>query len=125
MVRPPSPGDHQGRSVRLRWDTTPVDVFFDTTSFHGEVAQRVRKERFGGSWVPFLACRDLAVFKAFFNRTQDWADLENMVVSRSFDVEVAADTLAYYVGADDPRVHRLRRLPATSSVDPGSWPSFG
>ena len=96
--------------ARLRWDETPIDVFFNTTSFHDEVAQRVRRESFGGSWIPFLACRDLAVFKAFFNRLQDWADLEKMVGSRTIDSGVVADTLARYVGVDDPRVERLRRL---------------
>ncbi|MCY4370188.1 MAG: hypothetical protein OXF41_12425 [bacterium] len=35
--------------ARLRWDQTPIDVFFNTTSFHDEVAQRVRRELFGGS----------------------------------------------------------------------------
>ena len=96
--------------ARLRWDQTPIDVFFNTTSFHDDVALRVRREFFSGSWIPFLACRDLAVFKAFFNRSQDWVDLENMVVSRTIDVEEVADTLAHYLGADDPRVNRLRRL---------------
>ena len=96
--------------ARLRWNETPVDVFFNTTSFHDEVAQRVRREFFGGSWIPFLACRDLAVFKAFFNRSQDWVDLENMVVSRSIDVEEVAATLAHHLGADDLRVRRLRSL---------------
>ncbi len=28
--------------------------------------------------LPFLSCPDLAVFKVFFNRTKDWADLEAM-----------------------------------------------
>ena len=109
-----SPATHRAIArdgqARLRWDETPVDVFFNTTSFHDEIAQRVRRKFFGGSWVPFLACSDLAVFKAFFNRSQDWVDLEKMVASRTVDVGVVADTLAQYVGVDDPRVHRLRRL---------------
>ena len=96
--------------ARLRWDETPIDVFFNTTPFHDEVARRVRWEFFGGSPIPFLACRDLAVFKAFFNRSQDWADLEKMVTSESLDVEAVAGTLALYLGADDLRVDRLRRL---------------
>ena len=96
--------------VRLRWDQTPVDVFFNTTSFHSEVAQRVRRETFGGTRIPFLACGDLAVFKAFFNRSQDWVDLERMVASEAFDVEEAAGTLARYLGTNDQRVLRLRSL---------------
>ena len=109
-----SPATHRAilrdGQARLRWDQTPIDVFFNTTSFHDEIAQRVRQEFFGGSWIPFLACRDLAVFKAFFNRSQDWVDLEKMVTYRAFDVGVVADTLARYLGSDDPRVNRLRGL---------------
>lgn len=96
--------------ARLRWDATPIDVFFSTTSFHDAAEQRVHSRHFGGSWIPFLACRDLAVFKAYFDRSQDWVDLQNMAASRTIDVTVVADTLARYVGADDSRVLRLRRM---------------
>src|SRR5438045_7195372 len=41
--------------ARLWWGTTPVDIFFNTTDFHGEVATRVRWEPFGGAVLPFLA----------------------------------------------------------------------
>lgn len=95
---------------RLFWDQTPVDVFFNTSTFHDEVAQRVCMRFFGGSWIPFLACRDLAVFKAFFNRPQDWVDLEMMVTAKAIETGVVADTLARYVGTGDSRVNRLRRL---------------
>jgi len=47
---------------RLWWGATPVDVFFNTTPFHEAAAGRARFEQFGGMAVPFLACRDLAVF---------------------------------------------------------------
>ena len=96
--------------VRLRWGDTPIDVFFSTTSFHDAVQERVQLKHFAGSGIPFLACRDLAVFKAFFNRPQDWVDIENMISARTIDAAVVADTLARYVGADDHRVSRLRRL---------------
>ena len=65
--------------VRLWWDRTPVDVFLNTTPFHEQAAGRVAHHDFGGTSLPFLACADLAVFKAFFDRTKDWADLEAMV----------------------------------------------
>jgi hypothetical protein len=96
--------------VRLWWDTTPVDLFFSTTEFHERVAARVRREPFLGEDVPFLACRDLAVFKAFFDRTKDWADLEEMAAAGSLDVEDVLGVLARYLGGDDPRIARLRRL---------------
>lgn len=96
--------------TRLWWDDTPVDVFFNTTPFHEAVATRARVEAFGGEDVPFLACRDLAVFKAFFDRTKDWADLEEMAVARTLDVEAVLGVLVNYLGGDDHRVERLRAL---------------
>ena len=96
--------------TRLWWDTTPVDVFLDTTPFHHAVGERVRWEPFGDSVLPFLACRDLAVFKAFFDRTKDWADLEEMAVAGTLDVEAVTGVLVRYLGADDARVARLVAL---------------
>lgn len=96
--------------ARLWWDHTPVDVFFNTTDFHARAAERTRLEPFGGAMVPFLACRDLAVFKAFFNRTKDWADLEAMAEVGALDVEAVLGVLARYLGGDDERVARVRAL---------------
>jgi hypothetical protein len=96
--------------ARLWWDATPVDLFFSTTEFHDRVASRVRHEPFLGVDIPFLACRDLAVFKAFFDRSRDWADLEDMAAAGSLDVEAVLGVLAHYLGGDDPRVARLRAL---------------
>jgi len=96
--------------TRLWWGSTPVDVFLDTTPFHVAVGDRIRWEPFAGSDVPFLACRDLAVFKAFFDRTKDWADLEEMHTAGTLDVEAVAGVLVHYLGVDDPRIARLLDL---------------
>ena len=96
--------------ARLWWDTTPVDVFLNTTDFHEAVASRVRWEPFGGIELPFLACEDLAVFKAFFNRTKDWADLEAMREAGTLDVSAVAGVLATFLGGDDDRIARLLSL---------------
>jgi len=98
--------------ARLWWDTTPVDVFLDTSDFHEAAAARVRWEPFAGRELPFLACDDLAVFKAFFDRSKDWVDLETMLEAGSLDVATVAGTLARYLGADDHRVARLLALDA-------------
>ena len=96
--------------TRLWWGGTPVDVFLDTTPFHSAVGERIRWEPFAGHDVPFLACRDLAVFKAFFDRTKDWADLEEMQTAGTLDVEAVAGVLVHYLGPDDPRIARLLTL---------------
>ena len=96
--------------VRLWWDDTPVDVFFNTTEFHARAADRTRWEPFLDVDLPFLSCRDLAVFKAFFNRTRDWADLEEMATAGALDAEAVLGVLVHYLGGDDERVERLRAL---------------
>jgi hypothetical protein len=93
--------------ARLWWETTPVDVFLDTSDFHEQAATRIRWEPFAGHELPFLSCDDLAVFKAFFDRNKDWVDLETMLEAGSLDVATVAVTLARYLGADDHRVARI------------------
>ena len=96
--------------VRLWWGTTPIDVFLNTTPFHADVALRSRRERFQDRDVPFLACTDLAVFKAFFNRTKDWADLEEMAEAGTLDRQRVVGVLAEYLGLVDPRFARVLEL---------------
>lgn len=109
-------GDAARRAVatdgqtRLWWGRTPIDMFFNTTAFHEKVAARVRFESFAGQRVPFLACQDIAVFKTFFDRAQDWADLEQMAVAGTLDKEAVAAVIADHLGPDDPRIERLRSL---------------
>lgn len=97
--------------VRLWWDDTPIDVFFAAHHFHFEVADRCRSVPFEGRCINVLSGEDLAVFKAMFDRTKDWADIEAMVASGAIDLGVAADRLAEILG-DDSRIHRLRTLRA-------------
>jgi hypothetical protein len=96
--------------VRLWWDRTPVDLFLNTTPLHREAMSRSRLESFGGTQVPFLSCRDIAIFKAFFNRTRDWADLEDMQAAGTLEAENVIAVLVQYLGADDERVKKLSEL---------------
>ena len=96
--------------ARLFWDDTPIDVFLATTEFHREAARRVQWQPFASHTLPFLACSDLAVFKAFFDRTKDWADLEEMLQAGTLDRAQTLGTLVIHLGGADPRVERLRQL---------------
>ena len=101
--------------TRLWWRdgstlVTPVDVFFNTTEFHESAAGRSRSETLGGVDMPFLSCADLAVFKAFFNRTKDWADIEEMAEAGTLDGIRVLGVLARYLGGDDDRIVRLRTI---------------
>ena len=97
--------------VRVWWEQTPIDLFLNTTDYHLQVATRVRWETFAGREIPFLACTDLAVFKVFFNRTKDWADLEEMQAAGTLDIEDVASIIASHLGVDDERLTMLRQLP--------------
>lgn len=99
--------------VRLWWDTTPIDVFLNTTEFHAQAAVRAQDHAFNGADVPFLSCTDLAVFKAFFNRTKDWADIEAMIETQTLDVDRVIGVLARYLGSDDERTERFLKLVQT------------
>jgi hypothetical protein len=96
--------------VRIWWDKTPLDLFLNTTPFHEEVARRTRWEQFAGEALPFLSCGDVAVFKAFFNRTKDWADIEEMIAAGTLDIAQVTAVLVQYMGIDDERVQRLAAL---------------
>ena len=96
--------------VRLWWNKTPVDLFLNSTEFHADIIERVRWESFGGQSIPFLSCYDLAVFKTFFNRTRDWADLEEMYLVGTLDVERVQATLIRFLGADDERILQLGKV---------------
>jgi len=76
------------------------------------VALRVRFEEFVGELIPFLDCMDVAVFKAFFNRTKDWADIEEMHNAGTLDVERVKLILAEYLAIDDARIARLNEVVA-------------
>jgi hypothetical protein len=96
--------------ARLDWDGVPVDVFFNNLPLHESVAASIVWVQLEGRDVPMLDCASLAVFKAFFDRTQDWADLEAIALVTPEDIEKAARTIADLVGEDDPACARLASL---------------
>ncbi|MHB1487828.1 MAG: hypothetical protein ACYCS7_13155 [Acidimicrobiales bacterium] len=93
--------------ARLHWDSTPIDIFLNTTGFHEAAMARTSLEPFAGAMVPFLACSDLVVFKALFNRRRDWADIEDMLVAGSISTDAAAAVLGEYLGPGDARIAQL------------------
>lgn len=95
--------------VRLWWDATPIDLFFAADPFHLDVAGRCRTVPFESRRIRVLSAEDLAVFKALFDRTKDWADIEAMAESNAIDLPLAAERLSSLIG-DDARVERLRTL---------------
>jgi hypothetical protein len=95
---------------RLFLEGIPVDLFLDTTGFHADIHVHVDRHELGGRSLPFLGCDDLAVFKAFFNRRKDWADIEAMLRAGRLDVPYVTGVLAEYLGPDDERIHELHSI---------------
>ncbi len=105
--------------ARLWWDDTPVDVFFNNLPIHQRAAKHARTEPFAGSRIRVLGPVELVVFKAIFNRTKDWADIEAVVAAEAVDVDAVQELLAELVGADDPRLARLEEAVELGLADRG------
>jgi hypothetical protein len=84
--------------VRLWWEDTPIDLFFSVLPFHEEVQRDVRQVPFEGRTIPVVGCTALAVFKAIFDRSRDWADIEAMVEARTIDLDGAISWVADMTG---------------------------
>ena len=102
-----SRGDRGDGQVRLWWDGTPLDLFFDYVPLHEEAERNSRTVPFADTRIPVLGPVELAVFKVMFDRTRDWADIEAMVAANTLDLEAVRTTLATMLEADDPRFARL------------------
>jgi hypothetical protein len=96
--------------VRVWWEDTPIDVFLDIHQFHERVAATVREVPFSGRTIPVLGCTALVVFKALFDRTKDWADIEAVVEAGAANIPEAGALVASILGDDDQAVRRLAAL---------------
>jgi hypothetical protein len=93
--------------IRLWWDETPVDLFFDTVPVHDAAARHRRTVPFASGRIPVLGPEELAIFKAMFDRTRDWADIEAMLAAGTLDLDAVRETLRTMLAQDDHRFARL------------------
>jgi len=93
--------------ARVMWDDTPVDLFFDYAPIHVEAARHRRIVPFADTVIPVLGPVELAAFKAVYDRTRDWADIEDMIRADSLDTVALRRLLD---GMLDPGDRRLGRL---------------
>lgn len=96
--------------ARLDWDGTPIDVFLNNIPLHEAVASSVVWVRLEGRDIPVLDCASLVIFKALFDRTKDWADIEAIAIATPEDIEGAAATIAELIDKDDPALEKLKAL---------------
>jgi len=88
--------------VRVMWDDTPIDLFFNTDEFHRETAEEIQRVPFEGTTIPVLGCYPLVVFKAMLNRSRDWADIEEILKGGTADGSRALNRLRSLLGNFDP-----------------------
>jgi len=72
---------------------------------------------FEGEEIPVLGPVELAVFKAMFDRTRDWADIEAMLAAGNLDVDAVRERLVGVLGAGDERLARLEEALRRSTQD--------
>ena len=96
--------------VRVWWEDTPLDVFLNIHELHERFAGEVRWVAFEDHTIPVLGCTALIVFKALFNRTKDWADIEEIIEARAGDLPQAIEWLKGVLGPEDSIVERLVSL---------------
>lgn len=101
---------------RLDWDGTPVDIFLNNLPLHDSVAGSVVWVRLEGRDIPILDCASLVVFKALFDRTKDWADIEAVSHATPEDIEMAVRTIEDLVGGEDPAYSRLASILAANPL---------
>ncbi len=106
--------------IRLWWDGAPVDLFFDYAQVHHDAARDRQFVPFLDTEVPVLGPVELAIFKAMFDRTKDWADIEAMIAARRLDVEAVRVSLRQMLGSED---HRFAKLDDAERLAVASGPA--
>jgi hypothetical protein len=112
VEQPPGTAEAIARDgqIRLWWEGTPVDLFFDYDPVHEEAARNRRTVPFEGKRIPVLGPIELAAFKVVFDRTRDWADIEAMADRGTLDFDAVRATLRRMLDKDDSRFARLDEL---------------
>lgn len=99
--------------ARIRWGSTPIDLFFSYDAFHDACMERRRAYPFGrGETIHVLSAEDLVVFKAIFDREKDWRDVAELAFAMEGELEVewVLDWLRRIVGHDDERFRRCAEV---------------
>lgn len=103
--------------IRLMWPVEgesdlPLDLFFMADELHDVVRGRTETVTMMDAPIQILSATDLTIFKALFNRSKDWPDIQSMLDAHdsTVDLDEAIRWVASVVGDADPRTEKLRRL---------------
>jgi hypothetical protein len=102
--------------TRVFWDGVPIDVFLNNLPLHDQVANGVLWVSLADREVRVLDCASLVIFKSFFDRTKDWADIEAVALATPEDVVSALATVRNLVGEEDPACRRLADVAAANPI---------
>lgn len=107
--------------VRVRWDETPIDLFFAYDPLHLSSMERRRRVDFYGDPIHILSAEDLITYKATFDREKDWVDIASILYAcdEPLDYDYVRGWLARIDGPDGRRRARLERLIASQGRDLG------
>jgi hypothetical protein len=98
--------------VRVFWDGTPIDLFFEYDALHRSSMERRRSVDFYGDRIHVLSPEDLMVYKATFNRSKDWNDIAAMIFSspEPLDFDYVREWLGRIDEEEGLRLGRLEGL---------------
>lgn len=99
--------------TRLWWRTpdTALDLFLPQhPTYHHLVVERALPVDFLGAGIKVITPTDLVVFKALFNRSKDWVDIEALITHSTPDLVEALRWLSEFLPEGDSRITRLRTL---------------
>jgi hypothetical protein len=98
--------------VRVFWEGTPIDLFFEYDAIHRSSMERRQLVDFYGDSIHVLSAEDLMVYKATFNRAKDWNDIAGMIFANpeAIDFGYVRDWLERIDDSERLRLARLERL---------------
>ncbi len=107
--------------VRIRWDATPVDLFFAYDPLHLSSMERRRRVDFYGDAIHVLSAEDLIVYKATFDRHKDWVDIAGVVFAceAPLDLDYVRGWLERIDGPERKRIERFERVAGSGGADLG------
>lgn len=97
--------------TRVRWEGTPIDLFFAYDELHHSSHRRRRRVDFYGDFIHILSAEDLILYKAVFDRDKDWIDIAGILYASPDRLDF--DYMRGFLGRlDSDDGHRRDRLEA-------------
>ena len=97
--------------AKLAWGSSFLHLFLSCDPLHEEMRRSIRAVPFNGDHIPIISPEHLVIRKALLDRNKDWLDIEQILVATDpLDLQEIKGWMEQMVGADDPRLAKLRTL---------------